>query len=167
MCRNIFALQQTLTNITMAREIALDHARQYFELFYHTPEVSLLWVRPTEPPKWSPSCDNRLTGVYLFYIWGIVIDSWEQWWAEDWHGKTKTPEQVCIPATYNINSTIIINTKIIFLDTRKYVSFHWWSCMFGLYINFSTIAEMHFALFFIVQLCTQFPVRESGGAGLL
>jgi hypothetical protein len=26
----------------MAREIALDHARQYFELFYHTPEVSLL-----------------------------------------------------------------------------------------------------------------------------
>ena len=50
MCRNIFALQQTLTNITMAREIALDHARQYFELFYHTPEVSLPWVQPTEPP---------------------------------------------------------------------------------------------------------------------
>ncbi|XP_049784437.1 exocyst complex component 4 isoform X1 [Schistocerca cancellata] len=41
MCRNIFALQQTLTNITMAREIALDHARHYFELFYLTPEEIL------------------------------------------------------------------------------------------------------------------------------
>lgn len=41
MCRNIFALQQTLTNITMTREVALDHARHYFELFFLTPEVSL------------------------------------------------------------------------------------------------------------------------------
>lgn len=40
MCRNIFALQQTLTNITMTRELALDHARHYFELFFLTPEVS-------------------------------------------------------------------------------------------------------------------------------
>lgn len=39
-CRNIFALQQTLTNITMTREVALDHARHYFELFFLTPEVS-------------------------------------------------------------------------------------------------------------------------------
>ncbi|KAH0550385.1 exocyst complex component 4 [Cotesia glomerata] len=38
MCRNVFTLQQTLTNITMARELALDYARQYFELFYETPE---------------------------------------------------------------------------------------------------------------------------------
>lgn len=38
-CRNIFALQQTLTNITMTREVALDHARHYFELFFLTPEV--------------------------------------------------------------------------------------------------------------------------------
>nr|CAD7443373.1 unnamed protein product [Timema bartmani] len=44
MCRNIFALQQTLTNITMAREIALDHARHYFELFYLTPEEILSGV---------------------------------------------------------------------------------------------------------------------------
>ncbi|XP_008550620.1 exocyst complex component 4 [Microplitis demolitor] len=38
MCRNVFTLQQTLTNITMARELALDYARQYFELFYETPD---------------------------------------------------------------------------------------------------------------------------------
>ncbi|XP_054164073.1 exocyst complex component 4-like [Oppia nitens] len=36
MCRNIFAIQQSLTTITMSREVALDYARQYFELFYHT-----------------------------------------------------------------------------------------------------------------------------------
>ncbi|XP_011498011.1 PREDICTED: exocyst complex component 4 [Ceratosolen solmsi marchali] len=41
MCRNVFTLQQTLTNITMTRELALDHARQYFELFYETPEEIL------------------------------------------------------------------------------------------------------------------------------
>lgn len=39
MSRNVFALQQTLTNITMTREVALDHARHYFELFFLTPEV--------------------------------------------------------------------------------------------------------------------------------
>lgn len=39
MLRNIFILQQTLTNITMSREIALDQARHYFELFYLSPEV--------------------------------------------------------------------------------------------------------------------------------
>jgi len=39
--------------------------------------------------------------------------------------------------------------------------------MFGLYTNFFIILEMHVAVFFIVQLCTQFPVRESGGAGLM
>ncbi|KAK0167148.1 hypothetical protein PV327_004582 [Microctonus hyperodae] len=38
MCRNVFTLQQTLTNITMARELALDYARQYFEMLYETPE---------------------------------------------------------------------------------------------------------------------------------
>lgn len=39
MSRNVFALQQTLTNITMTREVALDYARHYFELFFLTPEV--------------------------------------------------------------------------------------------------------------------------------
>lgn len=42
MCRNVFALQQTLTNITMTREVALDHARHYFELFFLTPEVIMI-----------------------------------------------------------------------------------------------------------------------------
>ncbi|RDD37262.1 Exocyst complex component 4 [Trichoplax sp. H2] len=32
MCRNIFALQQNLNNITLSREIALDRCRQYYEL---------------------------------------------------------------------------------------------------------------------------------------
>ncbi|XP_041477788.1 exocyst complex component 4-like isoform X1 [Lytechinus variegatus] len=36
MCRNIFILQQNLTNITMSRETDLDHARQYYELMYKT-----------------------------------------------------------------------------------------------------------------------------------
>jgi len=40
MCRNIFSLQQTLTNITLAREPALDYARQYFELLCLAPEVT-------------------------------------------------------------------------------------------------------------------------------
>jgi len=34
MCRNIFAVQQCLTNITTNRESDLDHARQYYELLY-------------------------------------------------------------------------------------------------------------------------------------
>ncbi|XP_046385414.1 exocyst complex component 4 [Ischnura elegans] len=41
MCKNIFTLQQTLTNITMAREVALDYARRYYEMFYQTPEEIL------------------------------------------------------------------------------------------------------------------------------
>ncbi|RZF42555.1 hypothetical protein LSTR_LSTR016941 [Laodelphax striatellus] len=41
MCRNIFILQQTLTNITLARETALDHAKHYFQLFYLTPDEIL------------------------------------------------------------------------------------------------------------------------------
>ncbi|XP_012254294.2 exocyst complex component 4 isoform X2 [Athalia rosae] len=49
MCRNVFALQQSLTNITMARELAMDHARQYFELFYQTPEEILNGVLEKGP----------------------------------------------------------------------------------------------------------------------
>ncbi|KAK2144045.1 hypothetical protein LSH36_791g00032 [Paralvinella palmiformis] len=37
-CRNIFALQQCLTGITMSRETDLDRTRQYYELLYLTPE---------------------------------------------------------------------------------------------------------------------------------
>ncbi|XP_033633233.1 exocyst complex component 4-like isoform X3 [Asterias rubens] len=40
MCRNIFILQQNLTNITMSRETDLDHARNYYELMYkNTDEI--------------------------------------------------------------------------------------------------------------------------------
>ena len=39
-CRNIFAIQQNLTNITMSREADLDRARQYYELLYSNPDVS-------------------------------------------------------------------------------------------------------------------------------
>nr|XP_061815877.1 exocyst complex component 4-like [Nerophis lumbriciformis] len=35
MCRNIFVLQQNLTNITMSREADLDFARQYYEMLYN------------------------------------------------------------------------------------------------------------------------------------
>ncbi|XP_063074092.1 exocyst complex component 4 [Engraulis encrasicolus] len=41
MCRNIFALQQNLTNITMSREADLDFARQYYEMLYNTPDELL------------------------------------------------------------------------------------------------------------------------------
>uniref|UniRef100_A0A1B6EHB1 Exocyst complex component Sec8 n=3 Tax=Clastoptera arizonana TaxID=38151 RepID=A0A1B6EHB1_9HEMI len=49
MCRNILILQQTLTNITLAREVALDHARHYFQLFYLTPEEILSRVLEKGP----------------------------------------------------------------------------------------------------------------------
>lgn len=38
MCRNALALQQTLSSITASREVALDHARSYYEMFYMDPE---------------------------------------------------------------------------------------------------------------------------------
>ncbi|XP_067035865.1 exocyst complex component 4-like isoform X2 [Acropora muricata] len=41
MCRNIFAIQQNLTNITMTREGDLDRARQYYELLYSNPDEIL------------------------------------------------------------------------------------------------------------------------------
>jgi len=40
-CRSIFSIQQCLTNITSNRESDLDHARQYYELLYLPPDVSL------------------------------------------------------------------------------------------------------------------------------
>lgn len=39
MCRNIFAIQQNLTNITLSRESDLDHARQYYELLYSSSDA--------------------------------------------------------------------------------------------------------------------------------
>uniref|UniRef100_A0A4W4DQY9 Exocyst complex component Sec8 n=1 Tax=Electrophorus electricus TaxID=8005 RepID=A0A4W4DQY9_ELEEL len=41
MCRNIFVLQQNLTNITMSREADLDFARQYYEMLYNVADELL------------------------------------------------------------------------------------------------------------------------------
>ena len=38
MCRNVFTLQQSLTNITSSRESHLDEARQYYEMMYLMPD---------------------------------------------------------------------------------------------------------------------------------
>lgn len=38
MCRNTIALQQTLSSITASREPALDHARNFYEMFYMEPD---------------------------------------------------------------------------------------------------------------------------------
>lgn len=38
MCRNALALQQTLSSITASREVALDTARNYYEMFYMEPD---------------------------------------------------------------------------------------------------------------------------------
>lgn len=40
MCRNALALQQTLSSITATREVALDNARNFYEMLYMEPEVS-------------------------------------------------------------------------------------------------------------------------------
>ncbi|XP_039555423.1 exocyst complex component 4 [Passer montanus] len=41
MCRNIFILQQNLTNITMSREADLDFTKQYYEMLYNTADELL------------------------------------------------------------------------------------------------------------------------------
>ena len=45
MCRNIMAIQQSLTNITNSRESDLDSARQYYELLYLKSDVSCSWFQ--------------------------------------------------------------------------------------------------------------------------
>lgn len=40
MCRNAVALQQTLSSITATREVALDNAKNFYEMLYMEPEVS-------------------------------------------------------------------------------------------------------------------------------
>ncbi|KAK7482018.1 hypothetical protein BaRGS_00026710 [Batillaria attramentaria] len=45
MCRNILAIQQNLTNITLTRETDLDRARQFYELLYLSPDVSSMTDR--------------------------------------------------------------------------------------------------------------------------
>lgn len=50
MCRNAMALQQTLSSITASREVALDHARSFYEMLYMDPEV----------PQVQPTCTSLL-----------------------------------------------------------------------------------------------------------
>lgn len=45
MCRNANALQQTLSSITATREVALDNARNFYEMLYMDPEVCLFGAR--------------------------------------------------------------------------------------------------------------------------
>lgn len=49
MCRNILAIQQNLTNITMARETDLDRARQFYELLYLSPDDVLTGIAEKGP----------------------------------------------------------------------------------------------------------------------
>lgn len=41
MCRNVFAIQKTLSDITNHPEQDMDHARQFYDLFTLSPEVSI------------------------------------------------------------------------------------------------------------------------------
>lgn len=95
-----------------------------------------------------------------------MIDIWEQWWDEDWHGKTKTPEQECIPATYNINSTIISNIKIIFWTPGSIsVSIDDPACL-----ACTPSFPVHLKCILLCSLlcsCVHSFQLESGGAGLL
>ena len=63
-CRNIFTLQQALTNITMNREPALDQARQYYELLYQRPDELVNTVEESGPKY---SLDAYLTALTLSY----------------------------------------------------------------------------------------------------
>lgn len=44
MCHNSMALQQTLSSITASREVALDHARNFYEMLYMSPEEILTTI---------------------------------------------------------------------------------------------------------------------------
>lgn len=48
MCRNAMALQQTLSSITASREVALDQARNFYEMLYMDPEVKHIRRRPSD-----------------------------------------------------------------------------------------------------------------------
>lgn len=67
MCRNVFALQQTLTNITSSREVALDHAKQFFEMFYQTPEEILSAVLDKGPQFTDMEYMNALQLLHRTY----------------------------------------------------------------------------------------------------
>ncbi|KAL4232343.1 Exocyst complex component 4 [Mactra antiquata] len=63
MCRNLFAIQQNLTNITMLRESDLDHARQYYELLYLNPNDILTSIAE-KGPQFTNSEYCQLLNLY-------------------------------------------------------------------------------------------------------
>ncbi|EGD80798.1 hypothetical protein PTSG_01387 [Salpingoeca rosetta] len=55
MCRNIFAIQQTLTSVRKTRAAALDRAMQYYELLYAQPKEVLQAIAVAKVPPYSES----------------------------------------------------------------------------------------------------------------
>eukprot|EP00043_Microstomoeca_roanoka_P013465 m.131841 g.131841 ORF g.131841 m.131841 type:complete len:1128 (+) comp15758_c0_seq3:128-3511(+) len=53
MCRNIFAIQQTLTSVGKTRAAALDRAMQYYELLYVQPREVLQTIASKKVPPYS------------------------------------------------------------------------------------------------------------------
>ncbi|XP_059163407.1 exocyst complex component 4-like isoform X1 [Physella acuta] len=63
MCRNILAIQQNLTNITLARESDLDRARHFYELLYLNPD-DLINSVAEKGPQFSLSEYKELIQLY-------------------------------------------------------------------------------------------------------
>ncbi|XP_025095022.1 exocyst complex component 4-like isoform X4 [Pomacea canaliculata] len=63
MCRNILAIQQNLTNITMTREADLDRARQFYELLYLSPDDVLTSIAE-KGPQFTGSEYDHLISLY-------------------------------------------------------------------------------------------------------
>lgn len=53
MCRNSLALQQTLSSITASREVALDQAKNFYELLCMEPDVRIASICKGKFPKTS------------------------------------------------------------------------------------------------------------------
>ena len=53
MCRNIFAIQQTLTSVSKARAGALDRAMRFYELLYAQPREVLQTITVERMPPYT------------------------------------------------------------------------------------------------------------------
>ena len=75
MCRNIFAVQHTLTsNITGSRETSLDHAKQYYEMFNQRQQEvlnSIVEKGPTFSAE-EYSAAIQLLHRYTLYIYYLL-----------------------------------------------------------------------------------------------
>lgn len=65
MCRNALALQQTLSSITASREVALDYARSFYEMFYLEPDVR--FSRPVQATAHCSFFAPSSTGNFNLY----------------------------------------------------------------------------------------------------